>query len=172
MKRKNTLILFLGIFIFSIAFSSASLTEEMEVTAMIKAQELGISITDSVLIQDVVRGYKNSEDFEVNNTGTSDLVFYTSLYGQEWIEGNCNSNPTSCIDSGLTEDYPAVFSNLKVGFGNTQDFVDGFSWQVEKPSEVGEVFSENFELILDLTELENGEDSQETAYILFDIMPA
>lgn len=172
MKKNVFSIFILGAFLMSIAFSSASLAEEMEIKADIKAQELGVSVTDSVFIENAIRGYKNEKPFDVNNTGTSDLVFYTSLYGWDWIKNSCDIDPTPCTEGGIDDSYPEIFSNLRIDFGNGQDYVEGFSWTVEKPSEVGGVFQKTFGLVLDLTELEDGEDSFADAYIVFDVMPA
>lgn len=172
MKRNVFGIFALSIFLMSVTLSSALLTEEMEVVTEIKSQELGVSVTDNVFIQNAIRGYKTGGDFDVNNTGTSDLVFYTSLYGWDWVNNGCNNNPDFCLNEGISDAYPEILSNLKIGYGSGEDFVEGFSWQVNKPSEIGGILQKTFELVLDLTELESGGDDTESAYILFDVMPA
>lgn len=133
MKNKIFIFMILGMFIFSIAFSSAlgNTNDNMTVKATILQSEISISVPNEILFQDITAGYLSErKDLDIDNTGTVDIEVTPQL-----------PNYTGNIFDKLA--FHEVLSDPL-----TQ--IEFFSFEIEKPSTVGGTRTAGIYMYLDL----------------------
>ena len=133
MKNKIFIFMILGIFIFSMAFSSAleSTNDNMTVRADILQSEISISVPTEIIFQDITSGYiSERKDLDIQNTGTVDIEVTPQL-----------PNYTGEIFDKLV--FQEVLSDPL-----TQ--IEFFSFEIERPATVGGTRSMNLYMYLDL----------------------
>lgn len=133
MKKELFIFIILGVFIFSMSFSSAleNTNDNMTVKTNVLQSEIEISVPSEILFQDITSGYLSErKDLDIDNTGTVDIEVTPQL-----------PNYTGEIFDKLS--FQEVLSDPL-----TQ--IEFFSFEIERPSTVGGTRSKNIYMYLDL----------------------
>ena len=154
--KKTLLVFIFGIFILGAGLVNAADSDEMLVKVNVLETEVGISVPDEVVFEDIARGYLSErQDIDVKNQGTVDIDVSADL--DEGYEGS-------------------IFENLAFRRILADPLVNirYFDFEIEKPAVVGGERSENIYMYLDLVEYEeeiNSSMMDHNATIIFTAVP-
>ena len=153
--RKEILVMLLVIVSMG-TFVSAQDTGQMLIIGNFEQSTVSITVPDTIELPTVIKGYSSSVDFDISNTGTTDLSVITTLVST--VEG---------------EKYNGVFGNIELGRKNgILTDINEYIFALEKPLEIGIINTEIFTAKIDLRNIDIEDYSEtEEVYAVFTAVP-